>query len=76
MHPYSLRAFQQYKEHGKNTMVWKMLNVTNKANKLSSLIDKCCHQFFSFAKFSENEKSKREIFLPHLDFHFSLVSFS
>jgi hypothetical protein len=58
-------------------MVWRMLNVTNKTNKLPSLIDKCCHQFFSFAKFSPYEKSKRGIFFSqHLDFHFSLVSFS
>jgi hypothetical protein len=39
-----------------------MLNVTNKANKLPSLIDKCCHQFFSFAKFSQNEKSEKGFF--------------
>ncbi len=43
-------------------MVWKMLNVTNKANKLPSLIDKSGHQFFSFEKFSQNDKTKREFF--------------
>jgi hypothetical protein len=44
-----------------------MLNVTNKANKLPSLIDKCCHHFF--AKYSQNEKSKREFFFfPNVSF--------
>jgi hypothetical protein len=43
-----------------------MLNVTNKANKLPSLIDKCCHQFF--AKYSQNEKRKREFFFHNVSF--------
>ncbi len=88
MHPYSLRAFQQYQEHSEGNMVWRMLNVTNKTNKLPSLINRCYHQFFSFAKFSQNEKEgkyfsqdfffwkKLNCFLPHLYSHFSLVSFS
>jgi hypothetical protein len=70
-------AFQQYQEHSGGNMIWRMLNVTKKTNKQPSLIDKCCHQFFSFAKFSQNEKSKKGIFFSqHSDFHFSLVSFS
>jgi hypothetical protein len=40
--------------------------VTNKTKKRPSLIDKCCHQFFSFVKFSQNEKSKRGIFFHNI----------
>jgi hypothetical protein len=38
-----------------------MLNMTIKTNKLPFLIDKCCHQCFSFVKFSQNEKNKKYI---------------
>jgi hypothetical protein len=88
MHPYSLRTFQQYQEHSGGQYGLRMLNVTNKTNKLPSLINRCYHQFFSFAKYSQNEKEgnfyftrflflkKFDFFLPHLGSHFSLVPFS
>jgi len=81
MHSYSLRAFQQYQEHSGGNMVWRMLNVTNKTNKLPWPINRCFHQFFSFAKFSQNEKEgkyffTRFLFLKKLEFFFSTFGLS
>jgi hypothetical protein len=39
-----------------------MLKVTNKTNKPPSLINRCYHQFFSFANYSQNEKEGKYFF--------------
>ncbi len=78
MHPYSLRASQQYQGHSGGNMVWRILNVTNKTNKLPSLINRCYHQFFSFAKFIQSEKEGKKnftrfLFLKKFNFFFGHI---